>query len=83
MHLADVVVASMEIHKGDGYIDIPTASDNDVNLAKSIYVNDPMPVSVSPDMVNAEVAICSMGFQNEVASNVVYEGNVVSAKEVM
>ncbi|GKF26263.1 hypothetical protein Tco_0082157 [Tanacetum coccineum] len=32
-------------------------------------------------MVNAEVAICSMGFQNEVALNAVYEGNVVSAKE--
>ncbi|GKC17545.1 hypothetical protein Tco_1014327 [Tanacetum coccineum] len=33
-------------------------------------------------MLNAEVAICFMGFQNEVATNAVYEGNVVSAKEV-
>ncbi|GJQ95329.1 retrovirus-related pol polyprotein from transposon TNT 1-94 [Tanacetum coccineum] len=40
------------------------------------------PISVSPDMLNAEVAICSMGFQNEVASDAVYKGNVVSAKEV-
>ncbi|GJS40949.1 hypothetical protein Tco_0565992, partial [Tanacetum coccineum] len=77
MHLAKVSVAGMEIDKGDGHIDIPTASDNDVNLAKTIYVNDPMPISVSPDMLNAEVVICSMGFQNEVASNVVYEGNVL------
>ncbi|GKE02209.1 hypothetical protein Tco_1390192, partial [Tanacetum coccineum] len=71
----------LEIDKGDGHIDIPTASDNDVNLAKSISVNDPMPISVSLDMLNAEVAICSMGFQNEVAPDAVYEGNVVSAKE--
>ncbi|GJY93938.1 hypothetical protein Tco_0509720 [Tanacetum coccineum] len=77
MHLAKVSVAGMEIDKGDGHIDIPTASDNDVNLAKTISVNDPMPISVSPDMLNAEVVICSMGFQNEVASNVVYEGNVL------
>ncbi|GJU47066.1 reverse transcriptase domain-containing protein [Tanacetum coccineum] len=81
MHLAEVAVAGMEIDKGDGHIDIPTASDNDVNLAKYVSVNDPMPISVSPDMLNAEVAICSMGFQNEVAPNAVYEGNVVSAKE--
>ncbi|GKA66320.1 phospholipase-like protein [Tanacetum coccineum] len=40
------------------------------------------PISVSPDMLNAEVAICSMGFQNEVAPNAVYKGNVVSAKQV-
>ncbi|GJT64930.1 phospholipase-like protein [Tanacetum coccineum] len=80
--VSKVIVAGMEIDKGDGHIDIPTASDNDVNLAKFIYVNDLMPISVSPDMLNAEVAICSMGFQNEVASNAVYEGNVVSAKEV-
>ncbi|GKB02904.1 hypothetical protein Tco_0830993, partial [Tanacetum coccineum] len=82
MHLAEVAIAGMEIDKGDRHIDIPTASDNDVNLAKSVSVNDPMPISVSPDMLNAEVAICSMGFQNEVAPNAVYEGNVVSAKEV-
>ncbi|GJV22211.1 hypothetical protein Tco_1371231 [Tanacetum coccineum] len=81
MHLAEVVVAGVEIDKGDGHIDIPTASDNDVNLAKSVSVNNPMPISVSPDMLNAEVAICFMGFQNEVAPNAVYEGNVVSAKE--
>ncbi|GKC17546.1 phospholipase-like protein [Tanacetum coccineum] len=49
MHLAEVAVAGMEIDKGDGHIDIPTASDNDVNLAKSVSVNDPMPISVSPD----------------------------------
>ncbi|GJX05170.1 ribonuclease H-like domain-containing protein, partial [Tanacetum coccineum] len=71
MHLAEVAVAGMEIDKGDGHIDIPTASDNDVNLAKSVTVNDLM-----------VLAICSMGFQNEVATNVVYEGNVVSSKEV-
>ncbi|GJX46255.1 transposase, MuDR, MULE transposase domain protein [Tanacetum coccineum] len=82
MHLAEVAVAGMEIDKGDRHIDIPTASDNDVNLAKSVSVNDPMPISVSPDLLNSEVAICSMGFQNEVAPNAVYEGNVVSAKEV-
>ncbi|GKD04325.1 hypothetical protein Tco_1179299 [Tanacetum coccineum] len=82
MHLAEVVVAGMEINKGDWHIDIPTASDNDVNLAKFVSVNDLMPISVSPYMINAEVAICFMGFQNEVASNDVYEGNVVSAKEV-
>ncbi|GJW26979.1 hypothetical protein Tco_0040790, partial [Tanacetum coccineum] len=81
-HVAEVVVASMEIDKGDGHIDISTASDNDVNLAKPVSVNDLMPISVSPGMVNAEVAICSIGFQNEVAPNAVYEGNVVSAKEV-
>ncbi|GJZ63048.1 hypothetical protein Tco_0619469, partial [Tanacetum coccineum] len=79
MHLAEVSIAGMEIDKGDGHIDILTANDNDVNLAKSISV---MPISVSPNMLNVEVAICSMGFQNEVAPNVVYEGNVVSAKEV-
>ncbi|GKD36588.1 hypothetical protein Tco_1252097, partial [Tanacetum coccineum] len=67
MHLAEV---ALEIDMGDGHIDIPTASDNDVNLPKSIFVNDPMPISVSPDMINAEVA-----------PNVVYEGNVVSAKQ--
>ncbi|GKF37648.1 hypothetical protein Tco_0114406, partial [Tanacetum coccineum] len=71
MHLAKVVVTGMEIDKGDGHIDIPTASDNDVNLAKSVSVNDPM-----------VLAICFMGFQNEVTTNAVYEGNVVSAKEV-
>ncbi|GJV79427.1 hypothetical protein Tco_1515297 [Tanacetum coccineum] len=70
MHLAEVVVAGMEIDKGDEHIHIPTASDNDVNLAKSVSVNDLM-----------VLAICSMGFQNEVAPNAVYEGNVVSAKE--
>nr|GEU54169.1 transposase, MuDR, MULE transposase domain protein [Tanacetum cinerariifolium] len=70
MHLAKVAVAGMEIDKGDGHIDILTASDNDVNLAKSVSVNDPM-----------VLAICSMGFQNEVALNAVYEGNVVFAKE--
>ncbi|GJZ77173.1 hypothetical protein Tco_0641845 [Tanacetum coccineum] len=75
------IIYLLEIDKGDGHIDIPTASDNDVNLAKSISVNDPMPISVSLDMLNAEVAICSMGFQNEVAPDAVYEGNVVSAKE--
>ncbi|GJZ17795.1 hypothetical protein Tco_0553918, partial [Tanacetum coccineum] len=57
MHLAEV---ALEIDMGDGHIDIPTANDNDVNLAKSIFVNDPMVF----------------------APNVVYEGNVVSAKEV-
>nr|GEV70312.1 ulp1 protease family, C-terminal catalytic domain-containing protein [Tanacetum cinerariifolium] len=68
MHLAEVAVAGIEINKGDGHIDIPAASDND-------------PSSVSPNKLNAKVAICSMIFQNEVASNVEYEGNVVSAKE--
>ncbi|GJZ17796.1 hypothetical protein Tco_0553919, partial [Tanacetum coccineum] len=76
MHLAKVAVAGMEIDKGDGHIDIPTASDNDVNLAKSVSVNDPMV------HIHLYFAICSMGFQNEVAPNAVYEGNVVSAKEV-
>ncbi|GJS87320.1 hypothetical protein Tco_0769956 [Tanacetum coccineum] len=66
-----VVVACMEIDKPDGHNDNPNANDNDVNLAKSVSVNDPM-----------VLAICSMGFQNEVAPNAVYEGNVVSAKEV-
>ncbi|GJR36469.1 phospholipase-like protein [Tanacetum coccineum] len=36
-HLAEVVVASMEIDKGDGHIDISTASDNDVNLSKTSF----------------------------------------------
>ncbi|GKE10683.1 phospholipase-like protein, partial [Tanacetum coccineum] len=74
---AVVMVACMGIDKPDGHNDNPNANDNDVN--KGI---DPMPISVSPDMVNAEVAICSMGFQNEVAPNVIYEGNVVSTKEL-
>nr|GFB06775.1 hypothetical protein [Tanacetum cinerariifolium] len=63
-----VVVACIRIDKPDGHNDNPNANDND-------------PISVSPYMLNAEVAICSMGFQNEVALNAEYEGNVVSAKE--
>ncbi|GKB75609.1 hypothetical protein Tco_0942504 [Tanacetum coccineum] len=46
MHLAEVAVAGMEIDKGDRHINIPTAIDNDVNLAKSVSVNDPMPNDV-------------------------------------
>ncbi|GKB21758.1 hypothetical protein Tco_0855681 [Tanacetum coccineum] len=48
IHLAKVVVACIEHDKGDGdgHIDIPTAIDNDVNLAKSISVNDLMPNDV-------------------------------------
>nr|GEW08448.1 phospholipase-like protein [Tanacetum cinerariifolium] len=92
---AMVVVACMGIDKpdghndnpnandndGDGHCDILTTSDNDANLAKSVSVNYPMPISVSLDMLNAEVVICFIGFENKVVLNGVYEGNVVSAKE--
>ncbi|GJV19089.1 hypothetical protein Tco_1368109 [Tanacetum coccineum] len=59
-----------------------TGIHNPARNNDSLNSNHNVPISVSPDMLNAEVAICSMGFQNEVASNAVYEGNVVSAKEV-
>ncbi|GJU98962.1 phospholipase-like protein [Tanacetum coccineum] len=62
IHLAEVVVACMDIDKGDGdgHIDIPTAIDNDVNLAKSISVNDPMSNSSGPDIHLAEVVVACM-----------------------
>ncbi|GJW34607.1 phospholipase-like protein [Tanacetum coccineum] len=62
IHLAEVAVACMEHDKGDGdgHIDIPTAIDNDVNLAKSVSVNDPMSNSSGPDIHLAEVVVACM-----------------------
>ncbi|GJR71037.1 phospholipase-like protein [Tanacetum coccineum] len=62
IHLAKVSIACMEHDKGDGdgHIDIPTAIDNDVNLAKFVSVNDPMSNSSGPDIHLAEVAVACM-----------------------
>ncbi|GJR16482.1 hypothetical protein Tco_0799134 [Tanacetum coccineum] len=80
MHLAEVAVVGMEIDKGDGHIDIATASDNDVNLAKSVSVNDLMPISVSPDCLMPSCHLF-LGFQNEV-DDCCFEEKLFLAKEV-
>ncbi|GKC38670.1 F-box domain containing protein [Tanacetum coccineum] len=67
--LIQVACDGMGIDKADGY------SQREPSTLNALIEG------VSPDMLNAEVAICSMGFQNEVAPNAVYEGNVVSDKE--